>query len=83
MENFKEDQKLGKFAKFNEALIGVIQDYSLVSFSKLHVEVLKTIYSLKLYLLTVNVILSHCFLKHFEGLCNPIIKKIVFYPEQS
>ncbi|XP_066915323.1 GPN-loop GTPase 2-like [Clytia hemisphaerica] len=38
LENFKEDQKMGKFAKFNEALIGVIQDYSLVSFSKLHVE---------------------------------------------
>ena len=41
IENLKEDPKLKKFAKFNEALVGIIQDYSLVSFSKLHVEVNK------------------------------------------
>ena len=39
VRNLKEDPNLKKFAKFNEALIGIIQDYSLVSFSKLHVEV--------------------------------------------
>lgn len=38
VRNLKEDPNLKKFAKFNEALIGIIQDYSLVSFSKLHVE---------------------------------------------
>ena len=41
VQNLKEDPKLKKFAKFNEALVGIIQDYSLVSFSKLHVEVNK------------------------------------------
>jgi len=40
LEDLKNDEKLKKFAKFNEALIGIIQDYSLVSFSKLHVEVI-------------------------------------------
>ena len=41
VDDLKDDPKFKKFAKFNEALIGIIQDYSLVSFATLHVEVRK------------------------------------------
>jgi len=35
----EEDAFLAKYKKLNEAVIGVIEDYSLVSFIPLHVEV--------------------------------------------
>jgi len=35
----KEDAFLSKYKRLNEAIIGVIEDYSLVSFIPLHVEV--------------------------------------------
>jgi len=35
----EEDAFLSKYKKLNEAVVGVIEDYSLVSFIPLHVEV--------------------------------------------
>ena len=35
----EEDAFLAKYKKLNEAVVGVIEDYSLVSFIPLHVEV--------------------------------------------
>jgi len=38
----EEDAFLSKYKKLNEAVVGVIEDYSLVSFIPLHVEVCYT-----------------------------------------
>jgi len=38
LDDLKKDPFLKKFASMNEALIGIVTDYSLVSFSTLHVE---------------------------------------------
>ena len=49
LEDLKDDPFLKRFKKLNEAMVGIVEDYSLVSFSTLQVQVPVILYLEKLW----------------------------------